>query len=411
MKRSAWSWALYDFGNSAFATTVMAGFFPLFFKQYWSIDVIATESTLRYGKASSFASLVIMILAPLLGAIADRCGMRKRFLIGFTFLGVLATAALAQVAQGQWLLALFIFFLASIGFAGGVSFYDSLIVFVAPRDKLDSVSALGYALGYLGGGLLFALNVWMTLKPATFGLADAAEAVKLSFLMVAAWWALFTVPLVVWVDEPDSQGEGVIEAVRGGLRQLYETFREIHNEKPIFLFLLAYWCYIDGVDTIVRMAVDYGLSIGFESSDLITALLITQFVGFPAAIVFGRIGEKHGAKRGIYISIGVYCLVTLGASMMNNVQQFYILALVIGLVQGGIQSLSRSYYATLIPADKSGEFFGFYNMWGKFAAVLGPVMVGYTASITGSPGLSLLTLVLLFAAGGYLLSRVGNTAR
>jgi len=406
MKRAAWSWAFYDFANSAFATTVMAGFFPLFFKQYWSTDVSATESTFRFGYASSLGSLAIMVLAPVLGAIADRCGMRKRFLLGFTFLGVLATAALAQIAEGQWLLALFVFFLGSVGFAGGTSFYDSLIVFVAPREKLDSVSALGYALGYLGGGLLFALNVWMTLKPATFGLTGAAEAVKLSFLMVAVWWALFTLPLVMWVKEPGSNGESMTAAVRGGMRQLYQTFCEIRSEKAIFLFLLAYWCYIDGVDTIVRMAVDYGLSIGFQSSDLITALLITQFVGFPAAIMFGRIGEKHGAKRGIYIAIVVYSLVTLGASMMTKPQQFYILAVVIGLVQGGIQSLSRSYFATLIPADKSGEFFGFYNMWGKFAAVLGPVMVGYTARVTGSPGLSLLTLVILFAAGGLLLSRV-----
>jgi len=406
MKRSVWSWAFYDFANSAFATTVMAGFFPLFFKQYWSADVSATESTFRLGTASSIGSLVIMLLAPVLGAIADRSGARKRFLIAFTFLGVLATAALSEVAQGQWLLALVAFFLGSVGFAGGTSFYDSLIVFVAPREKLDSASALGYALGYLGGGLLFALNVWMALKPATFGLVDANEAVKLSFLMVAAWWALFTVPLVLWVNEPESHGESLIAAVRGGLRQLNQTFREIRQEKEIFLFLLAYWCYIDGVDTIVRMAVDYGLSLGFDSGDLITALLITQFVGFPSAIVFGRIGEKHGAKRGIYIAIGVYCLVTLGASVMSSAQQFYILALVIGLVQGGIQSLSRSYYATLIPAEKSGEFFGFYNMWGKFAAVLGPVMVGFTARITGSPGLSLLTLVILFAAGGFILSRV-----
>lgn len=408
MKRSAWSWALYDFGNSAFATTVMAGFFPIFFKQYWSTDVSVTESTFRLGTASSLSSLVIMLLAPVLGAIADRCGARKRFLIAFAFLGVLSTAALALVAQGQWQLALLAFFLASVGFAGSISFYDSLMVFVAPRQKLDSISSLGYALGYLGGGLLFALNVWMTLSPATFGLAGAAEAVKLSFVMVAVWWAIFAIPLMLWVKEPDSHGLGVVAAVRSGLCQLYDTFHEIRKEKAIFLFLIAYWCYIDGVDTIVRMAVDYGLSIGFESSDLITALLITQFVGFPAAIVFGRIGEKHGAKRGIYIAIGVYCLVTIGASMINSVQQFYILALVIGLVQGGIQSLSRSYYATLIPADKSGEFFGFYNMWGKFAAVLGPVMVGFTAHITGSPGLSLLTLLLLFVAGGYILSRVDS---
>lgn len=408
-RRTLWSWALYDFGNSAFATTVMAGFFPLFFKQYWSAGVSATESTFRLGVASSLGSLVIMVLAPLLGAVADRCGARKRFLIGFTFLGVAATAALALVGQGEWLLALLALFFASVGFAGGVTFYDALIVFVSDPRRFDSASALGYALGYLGGGLLFALNVWMTLKPATFGLPDAAAAVKLSFLMVAVWWVLFTVPLLLWVKEPDGSGQSAVQAVRAGWRQLVDTFHEIRALRSVFLFLLAYWCYIDGVDTIVRMAVDFGLSLGLASSDLITALLITQFVGFPAAIVFGRIGERYGAKQGIYLALLVYGGVTLGATQMSSAQHFYILAVVIGLVQGGIQSLSRSYYATLIPAEKSGEFFGFYNMWGKFAAVLGPVMVGLTARLTGSAALSLLSLLVLFVAGGYLLRRVGDT--
>lgn len=410
-RRTLWSWALYDFGNSAFATTVMAGFFPLFFKQYWSLEVSATESTFRLGVASSLGSLIIMLLAPILGAIADRCAARKRFLIGFTFLGVAATAALALVAQGQWLLALLAFFFASVGFAGGVTFYDALLVFVTEPRRYDSASALGYALGYLGGGLLFALNVWMTLQPATFGLADAAQAVKLSFMMVAIWWALFTVPLVLWVEEPDGNGQTPLQAVRDGWHQLVETFHEIRKIKSIFIFLLAYWCYIDGVDTIVRMAVDFGLSLGFDSSALITALLITQFIGFPAAIVFGTIGQRYGAKQGIYLALLVYGGVTLGATQMSSEQHFYILAVVIGLVQGGIQSLSRSYYATLIPPKKSGEFFGFYNMWGKFAAVLGPLMVGATAQITGSPAMSLLSLLVLFVAGGYLLKRVDDNPR
>ncbi len=408
-KRRVLSWTLYDWGNSAFATTVMAGFFPLFFKQYWSAGVAVTESTFYLGIANSLASLVIVLLAPLLGAIADRGSHRKRFLLFFAFLGICMTALLPLVAKGEWHWAVLFYVMATIGFSGSVTFYDSLIVFVTEPSRFDVVSALGYALGYLGGGVLFAVNVWMTLKPETFGLADAAQAVRLSFFMVAIWWALFTVPLALWVTEPDGRGPGAAVAVREGLRQLLRTFAEIRALRIVFLFLLGYWCYIDGVDTIVRMAVDYGLSLGFSSDSLIVALLITQFVGFPAAIGFGYLGKRIGPKNGIFVAIGVYSLIVLFASRMQSESEFYALAITIGLVQGGIQSLSRSLYARIIPADKSAEFFGFYNMLGKFAAVLGPVMVGWVGMASGDPRLGILTLLLLFALGAVFLSRVDLT--
>jgi UMF1 family MFS transporter len=406
LTRPILAWALYDWGNSAFATSVMAGFFPIFFKQYWSEGADVTESTLRLGIANSTASLVIVLLAPILGAIADNWGTRKRFLIFFTFLGVVMTALLPLVQMGEWQWAVLFYVLASIGFSGGVSFYDSLIVFVTEPKKLDRVSALGYGMGYLGGGLLFAFNVWMTLSPATFGLEDAAEAVRLSFFTVAAWWAIFSVPLALFVTERDGGGRSAGEAVTAGLNQLRNTFHEVRRLRVVFLFLCAYWLYIDGVDTIVRMAVDFGLSIGFKSEVLISALLITQFVGFPAAILFGRLGERLGPKTGIYIAIAVYFMVVLWATQMDQEIEFYALAAVIGLVQGGIQSLSRSLYARIIPADKSAEFFGFYNMLGKFAAVLGPAMVGWASVATGSPRLSMLTLLLLFGAGALILRLV-----
>ena len=405
-KRTVFSWALYDWANSAFATTVMAGFFPVFFKEYWSAGADVTESTLRLGIANSTASLIVVLLAPVLGAIADNWGARKRFLLFFAFLGVCMTALLPLVAKGEWAWAVLFYVMATIGFSGSVSFYDSLIVFVCEPSQLDRVSALGYAMGYLGGGLLFALNVWMTLSPETFGLSGAAEAVRLSFFTVALWWAVFTLPLALWVKEHDGRGMGAIEAVGAGLRQLVHTFHEIRRLRMVFMFLLAYWLYIDGVDTIVRMAVDYGMSIGFESKNLITALLMTQFVAFPAAIAFGHLGERWGPKRGIYLAIVIYIGVVLWATRMDSITEFYALAVVIGLVQGGIQSLSRSVYARIIPADKSAEFFGFYNMLGKFAAVLGPVMVGWTAALTGSPRLSMLTLIILFVLGALFLARV-----
>lgn len=401
------AWALYDWANSAFATTVMAGFFPIFFKSYWSIGVEVTESTFRLGLANSIGSIVIMLLAPLLGAIADRGGVRKKFLLFFTAMGVVMTGALYFVGQGSWEVGVVLYLGAAIGFAGGNVFYDALLVAVAPKGKLDVVSALGYSLGYLGGGLLFALNVAMTLWPQTFGLADTAAAVRLSFIMVAVWWAVFAIPLLLLVEEPrPPTPPALAQMIRGGWRQLVATFGHIRRLRPVWLFLIAYWCYIDAVDTIIRMAVDYGMSLGFEAKNLITALLITQFVGFPAALLFGKLGERLGAKSGVYVAIGVYLAITLWAMTMDKVMEFYMLAAIIGLVQGGIQSLSRSLYASMIPADKSGEFFGFYNMLGKFAVVLGPLLMGGVGVMTGSPRLSLLVVVALFLLGATVLSFV-----
>jgi len=405
-RRSVIAWALYDWGNSAFATTVMAGFFPIFFKQYWSAGADPGESTLKLGLANSVASIVVALSAPLLGAIADRAGGKKRFLGSFAALGVVMTAGLYFVAKGDWATAVALYVAATIGFSGSIVFYDSLMLSVASDEDSDRVSALGYGLGYLGGGILFALNVAMTLKPALFGLADAGVAVRVSFLLVAVWWAVFTVPLMLRVPEPRAGGIGVVGAVRTGAQQLAKTFRRIRTMPAVWMFLFAYWLYIDGVDTIVRMAVDYGLSLGFASSSLIVALLITQFVGFPAAIVFGRVGERIGSKRGILIGIAVYIGVTVLGYFMDSVAEFYALAVIIGLVQGGVQALSRALYGRLIPKDEAAEFFGFYNMLGKFAAILGPALMGWVAWLTGSPRLSILSISVLFVAGGAMLMRV-----
>jgi MFS transporter, UMF1 family len=375
-KKAIYGWAIYDWANSAFATTVMAGFFPLFFKQFWSAGVDVNLSTARLGLGNALAGLLVALLAPLLGAAADQGSTRKNFLIGFAYLGVLMTAALAMIGKGCWEWAVAVYALGTIGFSGANVFYDALLPQVAGEKELEKVSSLGYALGYLGGGLLFLLNVLMTQYPERFGLPDAAVAVRLSFLSVALWWGGFTVFTICWVPEarpPQRQTGGMFS---GGFAQLTHTFREIKGLKTVWLFLLAYWCYIDGVDTIVRMAVDYGLSIGFGSGDLISALLIVQFVGFPAAIAFGKLGAQWGERRAIFLAIGVYGFITLWGAFMTHRGDFYILAVLVGLVQGGIQALSRSYYARLIPPDRSAEFFGFYNMLGKFAAILGPAMMG-----------------------------------
>lgn len=416
LHKSTIAWALYDWANSAFATTVLAGFFPLFFKQFWSAGVVSTESTFHLGVGNAAASLVIVLIAPLLGAIADRGGLRRRFLLLFALTGMVATAALYGVEQGEWLAALVLFVTATIGFMGANIFYDALLVSVAKEDDWDFVSALGYALGYLGGGLLFGLNVAMTLSPESFGLASATEAVRLSFLSVAIWWALFSLPLLLWVRErPAPQMASGWAVARAGYRQLIETFQHLRQLRMVVLFLVAYWLYIDGVDTIVRMAVDYGLSLGLAQEDLITALLITQFVGLPATIAFGYLAQHlgadgEGAKRGILLALAVYVLATLGAFFMDSSAEFYALAVTIGLVQGGVQALSRSYYARLIPLDKSAEFFGFYNMLGKFAAVLGPLMIGVVSLASGSHRWGMVSIIGLFLLGAALLLRVDRSA-
>ncbi len=416
MKAPAWarrpviSWAFYDWANSAFSTTVMAGFFPLFFKQYWASGVDSSSSTFYLGSINALASVLVVVLAPILGAIADRGGARKRFLLYFALMGIVMTGSLHLVEQGSWGLALVIYGLAIIGFSGGNVFYDSLLVDVADEPELDMISALGFSLGYLGGGILFAVNVLMTLFPASFGLPDAATAVRLSFLMVAIWWAVFSLPVLFFVDEKRAAtSTNWRESVRGGFSQLGTTLTHLKALRQCSLFLVAYWLYIDGVDTIVRMAVDYGLALGFDSNGLITALLITQFVGFPAAVLFGRLGASHGPRRGIFLAILVYLLVVLWAYQMESEWEFYMLAVAIGLVQGGIQSLSRSLYARLIPEGRSGEFFGFYNMLGKFAAVIGPLLMGVVSIVTDSPRLSILSVVVLFILGGLLLAMVDET--
>ncbi|MBN2185469.1 MAG: MFS transporter [Candidatus Krumholzibacteriota bacterium] len=411
-KRAIVSWALYDWANSAFATTVMAGFFPLFFNRYWSAGADTTVTTARLGLGNSAAGLLVALLAPVLGAIADRACIKKRFLIFFAYFGAVMTSALYLVSRGEWAAAVIIYILASIGFSGSLVFYDALLKSVAEEKETDMVSSLGYSLGYLGGGVLFAANVWMTLDPERFGIVDPQEAVKLSFLSAGLWWALFSIPLLINVREKiprmKKSAGGVIS---GAFRELADTFRRIRKLKFLCLFLVAYWLYIDGVDTVVRMAVDYGLSIGLNYKDLIIALLITQFVGFPSALIFGTVGKRVGAIRCIFFSIGVYLLVSVFAAFIRDKSGFYALAIIIGLVQGGIQALSRAHYSRMIPSGKAAEYFGFYNMVGKFAVVMGPFFVGIVGLLARSAGfsedissrISISSISILFIAGAVIL--------
>lgn len=406
-RRPVIAWALYDWANSAFATTVMAGFFPLFFKQYWNTGVPATESTFRLGLASGITSLIVALIAPLIGAIADKGRARVRLLAFFTVLGAAMTAALYFVSQGDWVGASVVYVLASIGFWGGNQFYDSLITDVAELHEFDVASGFGYALGYLGGGVLFAVNVVMVTKPDLFGIANAGDAVKLSFVTVAVWWLLFSIPTLLFVKERNTGPQLPFgAAISAGWRELFVTLKHIRGDRTLLWFLLAYWFYIDGVNTIIKMAVDYGLSIGLDQSALIKALLLVQFVGFPAALAFGWLGKRIGARAGIFIAIGVYAATAVYAYFLDSEIEFYALAIVIGLVQGGVQSLSRSLYGRLVPEGKAGEFFGFYNLMGKAAAILGPLLAGTVALTTGSSRLSIVSISVLFVIGAVFLTRV-----
>jgi len=411
-KKAVFGWAMYDWANSAFATTVMAAFFPIFFKQYWSTGTDPTISSANLGLANSTASAFIAIVAPLLGAIADRGHSKKKFLFFFTGIGIFMTCYFYFIPRGGWQIAAAVYVLAMVGYSGSFIFYDALLTTVASEEETDFVSSLGFALGYLGGGILFALNVWMTLRPGTFGLPSAGEGVRFSFLTVAIWWALFSLPLLFLVKETRRTRERTTsQIVREGLTQLRGTFREIRHLKMIFLFLVAYWFYIDGVNTVIVMALDYGLAIGLHSDDLIVALLMVQFVGFPSAIAFGKISGKIGSKTAILIGITVYLFITAYGVSISSKNEFFVMACIIGLVQGGVQALSRALYARIIPVEKSAEYFGFYNMMSRFATIKGPLLIAGTIyllrhlSYSGMmvSRMSILSVSILFLIGGIFL--------
>ena len=395
------SWALYDWANSAFATTVMAGFFPIFFKSYWAGELSGPESSAWLGTANSISGLAIVCIAPFLGALADITNKKKLFLGLFAFLGIITTGSLFFIAQGMWLTAMSVYIFACIGFSGGNVFYDSLLINVSSTENRNRVSALGYSLGYLGGGFLFVLNVAMYQSPEFFGLKSITEAVLFSFLSVSVWWGFFSIPILKYVKENSSDKIEIkiTYLITQSFQRVLSTFKDIRKYKTLSLFLLAYWLYMDGVDTIVRMALAYGADIGLEASDMILALIITQFVGFPATILYGILGDRFGLKLMLSTGIIGYIFVTIFSIFITNISGFYFLAFTIGLFQGGVQSISRTIFSQLIPAEKSAEFFGFYNLVGKSAVVLGPILVGWVAYTFDNPDYGILSLLLLFIPG------------
>ncbi|MES0491025.1 MAG: MFS transporter [Leptospirales bacterium] len=420
IKKEEFSWALYDWANSAFSTTIIAGFFPFFFKEFWNIGVADDVITLRLAIANSIAGLFIALLAPFLGAWADLSFGKKKFLTGFAFAGIFGSMALAFLDSGSWQWASFWYIIASLGFFGGNIFYDSFLPVIAKRENLDRASNLGYALGYLGGGLLLAANVLWATYPDKFGFSSAQSAVKGSFLSVGIWWALFSIPLLIFVKDKKQSSkqkpENYVERVTilQIFRELKKTVKDIMKTRTVLYFLIAYWLYIDGVHTIIRMAVIYGSSINLHTQDLITALIVTQFVGFPASLAYIKLSKYIGVKKSILAGISVYIFICIWGATIDSSAEFFVLAGIVGLVQGGVQALSRSYYTRIIPIEKAAEFFGFYNMLGKFAVIIGPMLMALTGYFAirflGDPELgtriSIVSITVLFLAGGLLLMKL-----
>lgn len=403
------AWCMYDWAASAFATTIMAALLPPYFSGVAAAGLPKAQASSIWGYSVSISMFLVALMGPILGAIADHTGSKKRFMGTFVVMGVIFTGMLFFIQQGDWLGAVIFYILGSIGEAGANIFYDSLLPHVARAEEIDQVSSRGYALGYIGGGLLLAVNLLWYMKPEWFGFADSGIAVRASFLSVAVWWVVFAIPLFRRVPEPPAASyDKRINAVRAGFERLAQTFREVRRYKELAKFLLAFWLYSDGIGTIIKMATIYGAEIGIETKDLAGALLLTQIVAAPFAIGFGWLAKRIGAKRSIYIALGVYTLIVVAAYWMSKPWHFWVLAGCVGTVQGGSQALSRSLFSAMTPKVRSAEFFGFFDISSKFAGILGPLLFGIVAALAGTSRFSIVSLIVFFVVGGLLLSRVNE---
>ena len=409
------AWAMYDWANSAVLTVIVTAVFPIYFYNVAGAGLPEGVATQRYGIATTLGLIVIAVLGPILGALADYAAVKKRMLGTFMGIGAAAIACMFFIGQGDWLLASLLFIVANIGANGSFVFYDALLPHVAREDELDRVSTAGFALGYLGGGLLLALNLAWILQPGWFGFpsgpdlstSDATLPTRVAFLSVAVWWLLFSVPLFRRVSEPPRRAEADERpgenAFWVAFARLGETLRELRGYRQAFLMLLAFLIYNDGIQTIIRMATIYGTELGIGRDALIGAILLVQFVGIPFAFAFGALAGRLGAKRSIFLGLVVYTGISLVGYYMQTATHFFLLAILVGMVQGGTQALSRSLFASMIPSYKSGEFFGFFSVFEKFAGIAGPAIFTLTVQFTGSSRSAILSVIAFFAVGGALL--------
>jgi UMF1 family MFS transporter len=408
------AWAMYDWANSAFQSTVITAVFPPFFSDYAAAGLAPADATARFAWATTIAVTVTALIGPILGAIADVRGLKKTLLGVSMTVGVIATLLMATISQGGWAFAAIVFMVANIGIATSFVFYDSLLPHIAAPEEVDRVSTAAYAIGYLGGGVLLVLNLAWILSPATFGLADSVAAIRLSFVSVAVWWLLFSLPLFFRVPEPaptlesdERQGDN---PVRVAFVRLRETFRELRGYRPAFLMLVAFLLYNDGIQTIIRMASIYGAEVGIDRNAQIAAFVIVQFVGVPCSFLFGALAHRIGAKRGVFIGLAVYVSISMLGYFMTSAWQFFALAFLVGMVQGGTQALSRSLFARMIPKHKSSEYFGFFAVFEKFAGIAGPALFAASVTLFASSRAAVLSIIVFFVLGALVLTRVDVAA-
>jgi MFS transporter, UMF1 family len=412
------AWAMYDWAASAMQTTIMVAVFPIYFVKVAGANMAESGATQRLATVNSLALVVIALLSPVLGAISDYGGNKKRFIAGFTALGAVAVSGMFFVERGDLGLASALFTVALIGVAGAFVFYEALLPHIAQPGEIDRVSTAGYALGYVGGGVLLALNLAWIQKPAWFGLpsgpnlspASATLPARLAFLSVAVWWVVFSLPLFRRVPEPPRRLESDERRGQGPVRvafvRLGETFRELRGYRQAFLMLLAFLIYNDGIQTIIKMATAYGTELGIGQSALIGAILLVQFVGIPCTFLFGIVAGRIGAKRTLFLGLLVYTVISILGYYMKTAAHFYALAALVGLVQGGTQALSRSLFASMVPPHKSGELFGFWSVFEKFAGIFGPLIFAGTIAATGSSRNAILSVIAFFAVGAAILAFV-----
>jgi UMF1 family MFS transporter len=404
------AWAMYDWANSAFWTTVIVAVFPPFFSEYAAAGLTPAEATTRFAWATTMAVTIVAVLGPVLGAIADYRAQKKVMLAVFMLIGVAATLLMVTIGRGGWVWAAALFMVANVAVAATLVFHESLLPHIAARDEMDRVCAAGYAIGYLGGGLLLLLNLAWILTPSTFGLPDTIAAIKLSLASVGIWWLIFTVPLLRRVPEPPlvlQPGEGARDnAVRVALARVWTTFRELQGHREAFLMLVAFLLYNDGIQTIIRMASIYGAEIGIDRNATIAAFVIVQFVGVPFSFLFGVLAGRIGARASIFMSLTVYTGISVLGYFMSSTWHFFVLAFLVGTVQGGSQALSRSLFARMIPKHKSSEFFGFFAVFEKFAGIFGPALFATSVTIFGSSRAAVLSVIVFFVLGALVLTRV-----
>ena len=404
------AWAVYDLAQAAFQTTIIAAIFPIYFQKVAAAGMPAAIATSRFAWATTWSILIVAVIAPFLGAIADYAAIKKKLLAVFLVIGVAATAAMYFITQGDWLLGLGLFVIGNVGVAGSFIFYESLLPHLVGQDQLDIVSAAGYAIGYIGGGVMLAIDLLIMSEPSWFGLADRGMAVRVAFAGVAVWWLLFSIPIFRRVPEPPRRLEAAERAGQNPLvasvTRLIDTFQELRLYRQAFLFLLAFLLYNDGIQTIIRMATTYGTEIGINDNAMLGALLITQFIGVPFAFLFGIFADHIGAKAAVFVGLAAYAVITLLAYFMHTAAQFIGLALLVGMVQGGTQALSRSLFASMIPKYRSSEFFAFFGVFERYAGILGPAIFAWMSAHSGTSRNAILSVLAFFVIGAGLLGFV-----